>query len=283
MTSVLQILFILVLIWGYLLFFEWKNFYHTRKHIETTPAAFGLEYEDVELVSEDGRNLHGWWAPHPDARGTIIICHGNSGNIGDRVWMIADLLRLKVNVFAFDYRGYGQSKGVPTEQGTYADARAAFEVVRAKHGDAEAPPVIVFGESLGGAVAIQLAADKPVKGLLVESTFSSTVDIGKALYPRLPVRLFSRFHYDSVRKVASLTMPKLFAHSRQDDFIPFELGQKLFEAAAEPKEFVEMNGGHNDGGWMTNQEYWKAIERFVDRVFGPQTQTIPSDESAQSQ
>lgn len=257
-------------LWAYLRYFEWRNLYLPDRRMVATPKAAGLDYEEVTFVAEDGRLLHGWWIPHPNARGTVIHCQGNAGNRGGRLWVAADLHRLRVNVFLFDYRGYGESRGWPTEQGTYRDARAAYEVVRARYADSDNPPVIVHGQSLGGAVAIQLACDKPVRGLIAESTFSSTVDIGEALYPMLPVRWFCHYRYDSAAKVGRLTMPKLFAHSRTDDLIPFELGQRLFAAAAEPKQFCEMTGGHNDTGWESNGEYWRRVEEFVDRTLPAQ-------------
>ena len=266
-----MILILVVLggLWGYLRFFEWRNLYYPARTIESTPAVFGLQYEDVNFISEDGRLLHGWWIPHPQARGTILHCHGNAGNIGDRVWMAADLHRLKLNVFLFDYRGYGKSRGLPTEQGTYRDARAAYEVVRAKYQDEDSPPVIVHGQSLGGAVAIQLALDKPVRGLIVESSFSSVVDIGEKLYPFLPIRWFCWFRYDSIAKVGRLNLPKLFAHSAHDDLIPYDLGEKLYRAACPPKNFVLLEGTHNDAGWTLTPAYWRAVSEFVDRVLGP--------------
>lgn len=266
---IVWVLIILGVAWAYLRFFEWRNLYYPAHEIESTPAGFSLQYEDVNFISEDGRMLHGWWIPHPKARGTILHCHGNAGNIGDRAWMAADLHRLKVNVFLFDYRGYGESRGLPTEQGTYRDARAAYEVVRAKYQDEEAPPVIVHGQSLGGAVAIQLALDKPVRGLIVESSFSSVVDMGQKLYPLLPIKWFCRFRYDSASKVANLNMPKLFAHSSQDDLIPYDIGEKLYRAAIPPKDFVVLEGTHNDAGWTLTPAYWRAVGEFVDRVLNP--------------
>lgn len=259
----------LAAVYGYLRYFEWRNIYYPSRELLQDPAAYGLEYENIEFMSEDGRLLHGWWIPHPSARGTVIHCHGNAGNIGDRIWMAADLHRLGVNVFLFDYRGYGRSRGLPTEQGTYRDARAAYEVVRTRYADAENPPVVVHGQSLGGAVAIQLALDKPVRAVIVESTFSSVIDMGRMMYPGLPVRLFCHFRYESTNKVAGLRVPAIFAHSPTDDVVPFELGRRLFENAPEPKEFHRLAGGHNDSGWQTSAEYWQAISNLFDRVLGP--------------
>jgi uncharacterized protein len=253
-------------IWFYLRYFEWKNLYFPAASLESTPKDAGLEYEDVTFIAEDGDVLHGWWIPHPAARGTILHCHGNAGNIGDRVGLAADLHRLRVNVFLFDYRGYGQSRGLPTELGTYRDARAAFEVVRARYDDVERPPVIVHGQSLGGAVAIQLALEKPVRGLVVESVLPSTIEMGERLYPWLPIRLFCRFRYDSIAKIGGVRVPKLFAHSRDDEMIPYDLARRVFDNATEPKQFVELRGSHNEAGWNLSSEYWKALEKFVGEV-----------------
>lgn len=249
-------------------YFEWRNVYYPTREFLALPKDAGLEFEEVDFMTEDGRLLYGWWIPHPEARGAIIHCHGNAGNMGDRVEMAADLHRLRVNVFLFDYRGYGLSRGLPTEKGTYADARAAFEVVRARYHDSERPPVIVHGQSLGGAVALQLALDKPIRGLVVESTFTSVTDMARKLYPGLPLHWLVRFRYDSLAKISRVSVPKLLAHSRTDDLIPYEMGQRLFEAATEPKEFVTLTGGHNEAGWATSPEYWSALQRFVDRVLG---------------
>ena len=256
-------------VWFFVRYFEWKNLYYPAGFLESSPSAVGLPFENITFVTEDGRTLHGWWIPHETARGTIIHCHGNAGNIGDRVWIAADLNRLGVNVFLFDYRGYGLSRGLPTEKGTYLDARAAYEVVRAKYGDAENPPVIVHGQSLGGAVAIQLALDKPVRGLIVESSFSSVPDMARILYPGLPFWRVCSFRYDSLKKIPLIRIPKLFSHSCGDDLVPFDLGKKLFEQAAPPKQFVQLTGGHNEAGWPTSPAYWQAIEQFVTSVFGP--------------
>jgi fermentation-respiration switch protein FrsA (DUF1100 family) len=247
-------------------YFEWKNIYFPSRDPACTPKDAGLEFEDIDFITEDARLLHGWWIPHPQARGTIVHCHGNAGNIGDRVWLAADLHRLNVNVLLFDYRGYGWSRGVPTEQGTYADARAAFEVARAKHGDSDTPPIIVHGQSLGGAVAVQLALDRPARGLIVESSFTSVPEMAKRLYPGLPLHRLVRFRYDSLAKIAQVKVPKLIAHSATDDLVPFDMGRRLFEAASEPKEFVQLAGGHNEAGWATSPGYWSALERFVARV-----------------
>jgi fermentation-respiration switch protein FrsA (DUF1100 family) len=269
MLRVLQLVVIVAAVWLYLRFFEWRNLYHPTRRLAATPAVMGLEFEDVFFMTEDGRRLHGWWIPSDGARGTIIYCHGNAGNIGDRVAPCADLLKLDLNVFIFDYRGYGLSRGIPNEKGTYRDARAAYEVVRARYDDTEDPPVIIYGGSLGGAVAIQLALDKNVRGLILENTFPSVIEVGERLYPWLPIRWFSRYRYDSTVKVPDLRVPKLFAHSMHDQLIPYDMGRRLFEKAAEPKQFITLQGYHEEATWNETPTYWRAMEVFVTSVLGP--------------
>jgi hypothetical protein len=268
--KVLPWIILLLAAWLFLRWFEWKNLYYPAREIRITPEDLRLAYEEIEFLTEDGHTLHGWWFPCKHARGTILVCHGNAGNIGDRVWMAGDLLRLGVNVFLFDYRGYGRSRGIATEKGLYRDARAAYEVVRARYNDMDDPPVIVYGRSLGAAVAVQLAADKPVRGLIAESTFTSVVDMAGHLYPVLPVGLLCHDRYDSIRKVDRLKMPKIFAHSRGDTLIPYAMGRALYEKAAPPKRFYELTGDHNDSGWMQSSGYWRGLEQFVHEVFGAQ-------------
>ena len=257
---------ILALIWFFLRYFEWKNLYYPARKITMTPEAARLEYEDINFIAEDGNQLHGWWIPHENPKGTVIVCHGNAGNIGDRVWVAADFHLLGLNVFLFDYRGYGNSKGLTSEKGIYRDARAAYEVVRTKHNDAEDIPVVVYGRSLGGAVAIQLALDKPVKGVIVESSFTSTVDMGKKLYPLLPVKLFCRDRYYASEKISRIDVPVVIAHSPDDHLIPFSMGKELYAQANEPKQFFELTGGHNDSGWSTSKHYWEGLKAYIDYV-----------------
>lgn len=264
-----RIALVLLLIWIGLRWFEQRAVYVPSRVIDTTPAEVGLAYEEVDFFAEDAVRLHGWWIPHPTPRGAVIYCHGNGANIANRVHLCADLHRLGLNVFIFDYRGYGKSKGWPSEKGTYRDARAAYEVVRARYDDAEEPPVVVYGASLGGPIAAQLALDKPVKGLVVEASFTSATELGRIFYPWLPVRWLARYRYDAAGRVARLTGPKLFASSIDDQLVPYELGRQLYDAAAEPKQFVELRGPHDEGGWTSNPAYAAALAQFLTRVLGP--------------
>ena len=260
---------ILLALWGFSVWFEWHNLFKPTRKITTTPKDKGLEFEDVTFVADDGKFLHGWWIPHPSASGTILYCHGNAENLSGRVDLSADLHRLGVNVFVFDYRGYGKSRGIPTERGLYRDARAAYEVVRARYEDSDEPPVIIYGASLGGAVAAQLAMEKPSRGLVLECTFTNVLEMGRHLYPLLPVGLITRMRFDTLSKVANIDVPKLISHSRDDKLIPFEMGQRLFQVARGEKEFVSLNGDHDEAGWTETPAYWTALQVFVRRHLPP--------------
>jgi hypothetical protein len=254
---------IVVVLWLFGVWFEWYNVFHPGRGGPGTPKDAGLDYEDIAFVADDNTWLHGWWIPHASAIGTILYCHGNADSISERVDLAADLNRLGVNVFIFDYRGYGRSRGFPTERGVYRDARAAYEVVRAKYNDSETPPVILYGGSLGGAVAVQLALERPVRALVLESTFTSVFDMGRHLFPWLPIRLVSLMRFDSLKKIANVGMPKLIAHSPNDALIPYDMGRRLFDAAREPKQFFALQGEHDEAGWNSTPAYHHELQRFV--------------------
>jgi uncharacterized protein len=173
-------------------------------------------------------------------------------------------------VLLFDYRGYGLSRGRATEEGTYRDACAAFEVARARHGDADQPPIVAMGASLGGTVAVELARRRPVRGLVIEGSFTSATEVGERLFPHLPVRWISRFRYAADTRVARLTMPKLFVHSREDEVIPFDLGERLFQVAAHPKMFVPLRGPHGEATWEDNPPYAAALRAFLSQTLRAQ-------------
>jgi fermentation-respiration switch protein FrsA (DUF1100 family) len=231
--------------------------------LTATPADIGLEYQDVRLATEDGVELHGWFIPGSEPRRTLLFFHGNAGNISHRLDSIALFHRLGPSVFIFDYRGYGQSTGSPTEQGTYLDAEAAWNYLTRTRalgtGD-----IIVFGRSLGGAIATRLASRHTPAMLMLESTFTSVPAMAQRFYPFLPVRLLSRFQYDSLALVKNLACPLLIAHSRDDEIIPYEEGRMLFDAAPEPRQFLDMRGGHNDGFIVSGPAYEAGLRTFID-------------------
>jgi fermentation-respiration switch protein FrsA (DUF1100 family) len=204
----------------------------------------GLAYEDVYFKTADGLTLNAWFLKNPKATSTLIFAHGNAGNISDRLLKVRFFYNLGLNVFIFDYRGYGNSEGKPTENGIYLDAQAAYDYLQSR-GDLNMKNIVAYGASLGGVVAIDLATHRPIAALVVESTITSAPDMARKLYPFIPSVLMS-IKFNSLFKVKTITIPKLFMHSPQDTVVPFAMGQRLFAAAHEPKEFLQISGGHND-------------------------------------
>lgn len=237
--------------------------YFPEKQLSLTPGAIGLDYTSVTIATRDGETLHGWWMPVPNAKGTVLFLHGNAGNISHRINYLAMFKRLGYNMLLFDYRGYGQSSGVPSESGTYLDAQAAWRYLTETRSIAPAR-IVVFGESLGGAVAAWLAAQQKPGLLALASTFTSVPDLAAKLYPFLPVRWISRFDYDTRKSLQSVTCPVFIAHSPQDEIIPFEHGQQLFQAAPEPKQFLTLEGGHNTGFIFMQPAWIKSLGAFLD-------------------
>ncbi len=242
--------------------FQSRMIYFPSRDVWATPREVGLSFEDVSLETDDGIGIHGWFVPREGARASVLFCHGNAGNIADRLGTIKLLHLADLNVFAFDYRGYGRSAGTPSEQGTYADAEAAWRYLTRDRG---IPPerIVLFGRSLGGAVAIELATRHAPGALVVESTFTNLYDIGRLHYPFLPVKWLLSYRYDSIAKVGAITCPKLFVHGRDDTLIPLANGRKLFDAAAEPKTFLETPGDHNNSGISYAPEYAKRFSTFL--------------------
>jgi len=241
------------------------------REIDTTPASIGLEYEEAWITTEDGERLHGWFIPadHAAVRGTLLFFHGNAGNISHRLESVLIFNRLGLSVLIVDYRGYGQSSGKPGEEGTYRDALASWNYL-VQEREVSAQSIVIFGRSLGGAVGAWLASQPEVKpaGVIIESSFSSGVDMGKRLYPVLPVRLITRLDYPVRDYITHINAPVLVAHSREDEIIPFSMGQALFNAAREPKTFLEMEGDHNAGFWISREQYVPALDEFFRTVFG---------------
>ncbi len=241
--------------------------YFPTRAYDRTPADVGLSYENLTLNTEDGVRVAAWYVAHPRAKGSILFCHGNAGNISDRLVALQSLHQLGYNVLALDYRGYGRSEGRPGEAGTYRDAEAAWRYL-VDDLSQPADRVVLFGESLGGAVVIELASRHDPGALVVESTFTSLVDIGRLHYPLLPVGWILRHRYESISRVASIRCPKLFIHARDDELIPIANARKLFAAAQDPKEFLETPGGHNTGGFSFSHEYTQRFGAFLDEALG---------------
>ena len=227
-----------------------------------TPATWRLDYEDVFLNTEDGVRLHGWYIPRQDSDRVLLFLHGNAGNISHRGESIAVFHRLGLNVLIIDYRGYGRSQGSPSEQGLYRDAAAAWHYLIDTRGF-ESKDIILFGRSLGGAVAARLASEVQAGALILESTFSSARDVASYLFPFLSRLMVLRYRFDTAGYLHSVASPLLVLHSPEDDIIPFYLGEKVYLAGGEPKAFVKMQGDHNSGFLQSQPRYEQELGRFI--------------------
>jgi fermentation-respiration switch protein FrsA (DUF1100 family) len=235
------------------------------RKIEATPGDIGLDFEPLTLTTRDDEQLGAWFIPANQARGVVLFCHGNAGNISHRLVSIQLFNELGLSVLIFDYRGYGQSTGKPTEKGTYRDADAAWAYLVEQRG-IPAERIILFGRSLGASIAADLATRQSAAGLILESGFTSVPDVAAKLYPWLPVRWFSRYQYDTRKKLANIHSPVLIAHSRDDEIILYSNGERLYEAANEPKQFLQLRGGHNDGFFVSGKDYIQGLDSFLEMI-----------------
>ncbi len=236
--------------------------------LTASPGDMGLEYEDVSLTTSDGERLHGWYVPATNRRGVVLFFHGNAGNISHRLDSIGIFHQLGLDTLIIDYRGYGQSTGKTTEQGTYLDAQAAWGYLADERG-IPADRIIVFGRSLGGAIGAWLGAKRTPAAVIIESSFTSGVDMARRLYPFLPVRLITRLRYPVVEYASRLECPVLVVHSRNDEIIPFEMGQSIYAAVNQRKSFLELRGDHNNGIFISRHDYIAGLDDFIESVLGP--------------
>ncbi|MBN2528644.1 MAG: alpha/beta hydrolase [Deltaproteobacteria bacterium] len=240
--------------------------YHPTSDIVATPDDWGIPFEDIAFRAKDNTALHGWFLKGDDDAPTILFCHGNAGNISGREQLLTLFHELHVNVFIFDYRGYGKSEGSPSEKGTVEDVTAAWDLLREQRQIAP-ERIVIFGRSLGGGVATHLASRVRFAGLILMSTFTAVPDAGQAAYPFLPIRLLSKYEYPNLKHIKSIQQPVLFFHGLDDKTIPFSHGRQLFEAAPGPKTFVELPGGHNDVVTVSRAKISQALQTFLNELF----------------
>jgi len=266
LVSVVMIFAIGYAVFAVALFFYQPNLLYfpdmPTREIVATPGAIGLDYEPLTLTTSDTERLDAWFIPAEPARGVVLFCHGNAGNIAHRLDSIRLFHELGLSVLIFDYRGYGQSTGKPTEKGTYRDADAAWQYLVEQRGISP-ETIILFGRSLGAAVASDLATRQAVAAVILESGFTSVPDIAAELYPWLPVRWMSRYRYDTRKQLANIHSPVLIVHSRDDEIIPYSNGEQLFAAANEPKQFLELRGGHNNGFMVSQAADIQGLDSFI--------------------
>jgi fermentation-respiration switch protein FrsA (DUF1100 family) len=242
--------------------FQSSLIYFPVSSVNTTPKEIGLSFEEVRLKTEDGVELSGWFIPAEGQRGTVLFCHGNAGNISHRLESIRIFNDLGLSVLIFDYRGFGKSEGSISEEGTYLDAEAAWKyLVDDRHIDASR--IILFGRSIGGAVAAHLGTDHHAAALILESTFTSMTDLGVQIYPYLPIRILLRYNYDTSAYLKQIGIPLLIIHSPDDEIIPFSHAKALYETADKPKELLRISGDHNSGFYISGMTYAGGIDRFL--------------------
>jgi len=272
MLSTLAILLILFAAFSGLMYVQQPGMvFFPTSEIDETPEDWGLEFEDVFLDTKDNIRLHGWFIPRQGANFTLLFFHGNAGNISHRGDSIRIFHRLGLNVFILDYRGYGKSQGIPSEQGLYEDADTAWRYLTQVK-DIEPKNIVIFGRSLGGAIATKLASQVPAGKLILESTFSSSKDIAKYIFPLLSYIVYLRFGFNSEERIKNITYPVLVIHSPDDEIIPFRLGEKVFQAANEPKTFFRIEGNHNSGFYQSQPNYEQALGRFLPENIKPDQQ-----------
>ncbi|HEC12774.1 MAG TPA: alpha/beta hydrolase [Acidiferrobacteraceae bacterium] len=233
--------------------------------VAQTPAVLGLEFSAVKLTTEDGLTLDAWYIPAPEPKAQLLFFHGNAGNISHRLDSIKTFYDFGLSTLIIDYRGYGNSTGHPTEAGTYLDAQAAWRYLTdTLH--LPANNIIIFGRSLGGAIAAHLARQQTPAALILESTFTSAPNLAADAYPYLPARWLTKFSYNTADYVSRVRAPVLVIHSQDDEIIPFDHGQQIFNIASDPKQFLTLQGGHNDGFLISHKHYRSGIERFLNEV-----------------
>jgi len=233
--------------------------------LTATPADIGILCEDVRITTADRTELHGWYAPAGAGALTVLLCHGNAGNISHRLGWLEIFHDMGLGVLLFDYRGYGESSGKPDEPGTYRDAHAAWDYLTNTR---RQPPrsIMIVGESLGGPIAAHLAQDVAPGALVLASTFTSAPDLARQFYWYLPVRLLARFNYSTVDHVRHVHAPVLVIHSRTDEIVPFSHAEAIFRRANEPKELLEVLGDHNSGVLLSGQQITQGVRRLMDRI-----------------
>ncbi|MFM7600443.1 MAG: alpha/beta hydrolase [Pseudanabaena sp.] len=246
------------------------------KDVIETPAILGIKFENIQITTKDNVNLDTWLVPAKDndlvGKGVILFCHGNGGNISHRISYLPIFRDLGLGTFLFDYRGYGKSGGTPSEEGTYADVEAAWQYLTQER---QIPPqkIIIYGESLGGAIASYLAqkisqqnGNNNAGGLVLASTFTSISDRAAELYPFMPIRLLSRFSYNSIERLPSIKIPVLVIHSIDDEIIPFHHGDRNFQVANPTKKLVKLRGDHNGGFLDSLETYRNGLNEFMQRI-----------------
>jgi len=246
-------------------FLQSRLVYFPDGQIVATPADKGMAYEAVSFEAADGVPLTAWYVPSEANRGVVLFSHGNGGNISYNLPFVEILHGVGLSTFIYDYRGYGRSEGKPSEDGTYSDIEGAWRYLTESR-KVPAGQILLYGQSLGGPIAAKLAAEKTPAALILDSTFTSFVDIAGFHYPFLPVRWLARFEYNTLEHVKMVRCPVLVIHSPDDEIAPFSQGVELYETAPEPKAFIKLRGGHNDALFLSAEAYRTGLAAFLKKT-----------------
>jgi fermentation-respiration switch protein FrsA (DUF1100 family) len=252
----------------YLFYPKVENFFifYPSKPFDLTPETLRLEYKDIYFTAEDGTQLNGWFFPLGKDDLVVLHFHGNAGNISHRLDLISQFLQRKLQVFIIDYRGFGRSGGSPSEGGLYKDGLAAYDYLVQQEGILPSQ-IVVHGHSIGAAVAIEVALNRRVKSVILESAFTSTRDMAKTMPLFLPLSLFLPTNYNNLEKISRLRVPMLIVHGDKDEIVPFSMGERLFKAAKEPKFFYRVKGAeHNDAFVVGGDEYFRVLADFAAKM-----------------
>lgn len=250
-------------LWLYARYLEKNAVFFPDRYLALTPADAGLGFEEVWLTTSDGIKIHGWYVPGKINAGVLLFAHGNAGNISGRIGKLELFHQLGLNVLIFDYRGYGRSEGRPTVEGIERDTVAAYEfLIKDKAFDPRR--IIAYGSSLGCVPVLALAARHPVGAVIADSVFSSAVDMAREIYPFIPSFMVS-VKMDNLTPVSKIAAPKLFIHSVNDEVVPYHLGRKVFDAAAGPRVFLDLQGAHVNGHLDDGPAYREGLAGFLDR------------------
>ncbi len=244
-----------------LLFTEERNLFHPDKETSLSPLHIGVEYEDLYFQTEDNETINGWLIPAKGAKITILFCQGNSGNLSDQLRRVKFFHDAGVNLFIFDYRGFGNSSGKPNEIGLYKDARGAYDFLITRKG-IEKTKIAVYGKSLGAPIAADLCLHRKLAALILEASFPSLKTYVSDMCTFLPTEWLVSEKFDTLSKVQKIHIPKLFLHGMDDEIIPFPEGRLLYNKAALPKEFVSYPGSHDDDMFVTSDAYRDRLNKF---------------------
>lgn len=246
----------------YLYFKQDDYIFFPEKTITATPRTFGMKYEENFIKTEDNLKINVWFIPKENAP-LIIHCNGNGGNLSDRAFKFSLLNSLGFAVVGFDYRGYGKSEGKPSEDGFYKDLRSVVSFCENK--GYKKKGIILYGESIGGAVALQVATENNFAALVLESTFTSLNDMARVYYKLFPTSILLKSNFDNISKIDKIHFPIVIMHSKEDEIVPYYMGKSLFEKANEPKIFLELSKGHNDGGIAVSPDAAEELKTFLEK------------------